>query len=94
MRVHHIYSTVHTPSSNRNKVLIEVQQLKGKTRPNMRVACSELLLQETSLKSHHVEMLEPEPSALEHKQKNEIPHTTLCQPDLHRNTSIFFSFFK
>lgn len=93
MHVHHLNSTVHTPSSIRNKVLIEVQQLKGKTRPNMRVACSELLLQETSLKSHHVEMLEPEPSALEHKQ-NEIPHATLCQPDLHGNTSIFFSFFK
>lgn len=77
-----------------NKVLIEAQQLQARTRPNTRVAFSKLLFQETvPLKSHHVETLELEHVVLKDKQ-NEIPNTTQCRRDLHKNKRLFVSSFK
>lgn len=86
LHVHHIDPTIHTPSSMRNKALVQVPQLKGRTRPSMRVACLKVLLQETSLKSHQVELLELQHAGLEQKQDG-IParhsvSVTCTQPEM------------
>lgn len=69
VHVRHVSPTLHTPSSMRNKAPVQAQQLKGKTRPSMRVACFKVLRRETSSKSHQLQLLELQHAGLERRQE-------------------------